>query len=1189
MKKLKPLISILLAAFIAFNLPVESVYADFNGFRAGLTVPKSSGGGTKPTPTKNITKPKTPQPDSHGYTQKHVGWRMYLITADDNDGNVNPRPMDGTDVIDVVGDTCYLDEIDAAALWTRVGDGEVARWKSPISIAGSTMPTPLKSNAQSWFKNKGSDGVVNAMTVIKYYWGADVANHFKDTTEHHFLVMEPIHWSTVISTLAVDKPYRDAFGPDNKDHMFYGTNYSWLMYLQLLGINTSSYGYKTNICRRMPITAMFEKDWLQLKNTTAVYQPIADYKALSFGDIGDYAFAIQAFRNSDLAHQSTYDNVSTDPSVAPKESEGKWYIHKTYRTKRTIGGTVTYEGNGQFTRSAVHNVIDVEEEMPPTEWKVTAWKTSTSTPVTLDYDTWNVPSPVQSNTPANLISTVTMANPGSEQTLFVLLERAETTPPTGSEADYVVKESQITKGIDIDVSESGTINGRNVAETSTTNKETSDHRWTGTAREILANYKFRWKLHAMKCNGHSYSYVSGHNDDGSEIHSSATAYCKLYLNDRHLDFDVINKFRNNYPKNLAVAAWKDWTSPGVRSGQDKEYIRKGAGEGTRKIEEEESDEYEFKYRVTLHRGEDSLTFAEWKNGGAGPISGLSTFHKANTPGGTRKDLDWDKSDLHINLIQKPNGDSAADLLTIAKGTATGHGATRGNCTKYDYASLENPFSATLHIKYLAYAGKDVGGSINSDCETYDASNPTHKFSGGDRWKAYDKDTGNMTDQSIQYSFYPYIMMRYDSQNMSNFTRDNTTYVLGQYTRGMKLNDFAEFMWNDPGSLTNPNLRLSSDQWTTHATVQNDIHNNVIKDGLGTTTALPGGALLHLNIETAKEKVVECVTFQCKLADDSEAYTADGQGGQTQVDKTGSESASQTLDEIKTNHEDYVQSIIDTMEVFKVDQYVNKDSQANPFDGKYVYNGADISSLGTTAAGAGHASMEDKYYVKADDDLGKSTLSQESDLDVAVANYSSGNPASPEDDILGNTDIQKYTFWADVKGNIWMNNELCLSQAEFGHDQIHSAIAKKIDTRTGVVVKMAEALERNTGYDTDATWIAPHWYNEAFDGVTVVVCSTKLRIGYRYPGIRTEVLDPKLVPKPTSDTTGGQADIGVVDSSNHKKNYLVSAFRTEKDPGQSGVDDLVGQFKSVSVVSRDMETFYVTKKFFIPAMTTQDLK
>ena len=134
-------------------------------------------------------------------------------------------------------------------------------------------------------------------------------------------------------------------------------------------------------------------------------------------------------------------------------------------------------------------------------------------------------------------------------------------------------------------------------------------------------------------------------------------------------------------------------------------------------------------------------------------------------------------------------------------------------------------------------------------------------------------------------------------------------------------------------------------------------------------------------------------------------------------------------------------------------------------------------------GSSNSSTDAKYYFGPDTGPG----ANDSDLDVNV----------------GSTSTQKFTFSSDVAGNIYMNGSKILSQGQDASGI--SGRAKMLDQRTGVVTKLVDAIERNTGED-DNTW-APSkaWYNEAFNGVTVIVQTTNIQVGLYDPSIRSTIL------------------------------------------------------------------------------------
>ena len=76
----------------------------------------------------------------------------------------------------------------------------------------------------------------------------------------------------------------------------------------------------------------------------------------------------------------------------------------------------------------------------------------------------------------------------------------------------------------------------------------------------------------------------------------------------------------------------------------------------------------------------------------------------------------------------------------------------------------------------------------------------------------------------------------------------------------------------------------------------------------------------------------------------------------------------------------------------------------------------------------------------------------------------------------------------------------------------------IEPRLHIVAKLKAALEDHTGND-DTALTGTNWYNEAFDGISVIVQDTQLEVGFIDPTERTQVLDPKLTP----DTLGSKSN------------------------------------------------------------------
>ena len=133
--------------------------------------------------------------------------------------------------------------------------------------------------------------------------------------------------------------------------------------------------------------------------------------------------------------------------------------------------------------------------------------------------------------------------------------------------------------------------------------------------------------------------------------------------------------------------------------------------------------------------------------------------------------------------------------------------------------------------------------------------------------------------------------------------------------------------------------------------------------------------------------------------------------------------------------------------------------------------------------------------------------------------------------------------------------------------------------------MQYGFEHKTGYvEKTADSAGQNWYNEAFDGVEVHRFVTYLQVGLVAPAVRTEVIDPKLIPKNDSFTVGGKNNIYDI-GDNRLSNYYGSAFRTENEFGAN--DNTIGNYGDITIETDRFNNLYQSQLFWIAASTTQD--
>lgn len=383
-------------------------------------------------------------------------------------------------------------------------------------------------------------------------------------------------------------------------------------------------------------------------------------------------------------------------------------------------------------------------------------------------------------------------------------------------------------------------------------------------------------------------------------------------------------------------------------------------------------------------------------------------------------------------------------------------------------------------------------------------------------------------------FYPYIKMKYDTYNMpyaNNYSQ--TAYVLGNYARILNLRNgvTVRFESEDDNS-----LEVVSNQWSTHNTVMSNI-NKLFDTTDAAYKVIPGGATLNIkNRDDAKSKDVKVITYQCILEGD----------GKTQVDYTGSVNGDFTEATADSNHKATVSEVVESLKTLRLELFGNKSARKEPFSGENItksktFNNKSISS-------------DSKY-----------NWNDFNDLYINVEE--------------GNTSKEKYVFSADTEGNILMNDTVILTKKQ-GVENINNRTAKTINDKTQVVTQLVKSLERNAGDDASAIWSSTdkRWYNEGFDGITVLVTTTTINTGLWDPMERTTVFDPKLTPSQSSKESIGNSFYSF---------QMRTAAYSDLYEGEA---NRLGSFMGVNVFSNvDLTELYKTDKWFSSSITTQDLK
>lgn len=488
------------------------------------------------------------------------------------------------------------------------------------------------------------------------------------------------------------------------------------------------------------------------------------------------------------------------------------------------------------------------------------------------------------------------------------------------------------------------------------------------------------------------------------------------------------------------------------------------------------------------------------------------------------------SNIGFKVSNSPQGTrKTSDYLTAF--SAKFSGEAQDLSTKYG-GSTAGTSSGMLCTQTKSYSFKeDTALSLNNisvKVKTYSGQNSRDNSNGA--LKQNQAEAGSIT-------FYPYIKMKYDTYNMpyaSNYAQ--TVYILGNYARTLNLRNgcTVTFTPEDDNS-----LEVVSNQWSTHNTVMSNI-NKLFDTTDAAYKVIPGGAVLGIQNRYGDDgkpitKDVNVITYICTLEGD----------GKTQVDYTGSVNGDFTIDTANNRHNSTVSEVVEALKGLKLELYGNKDAKKNPFSGENInetkkFNGVNIST-------------DSKYNWE--------------DFSELYLNIEKGD-----------TYTDKYIFKADAEGNILMNGTVILTKGQ-GVESLSNTKAKEINNKTDVVTQLVKALERNSGNDNSVIW-APDgkWYNEAFDGITVLVTKTEVHIGMWSPLEKSTVFDVKLTPNQNS-----KSDIGT-------KFYVFQMRTAASVDSYSGEKNRLGSFMGVKVYSNtDLTELYKSDKWYSSNITTQDLK
>lgn len=345
---------------------------------------------------------------------------------------------------------------------------------------------------------------------------------------------------------------------------------------------------------------------------------------------------------------------NTEPPSPDNGTDGDCTIKKLYYTQELASdGTIITEAKDYhpYTQTSTTAYISIDTE---SGYEIEGWKTSTTNTTLNTKEQFNSITPTHTGTSSQEIL---LDQDTGEKYLYILYKKTEVNPNPPQPYDFQLQQSQITKRVTF-LTSSGPAN--------TSSLITHNFTWTASAPTQTSCTSHGGNGHHLNCSKewdtepedgvahtHSPSCPADCNEEwdtepvaGVEHSHSNSCYdtpCTSWQwtdNTTSLGITI-----DTSSLNKAVVSKNDsitYNQPAVNTittsnkyYKDNTSTRSGTSQNTQSISN-------FNYITVLFRGQDHLTLADWKNGGA--ISYLTNlaydsaynFKSANTPQGTRK-------------------------------------------------------------------------------------------------------------------------------------------------------------------------------------------------------------------------------------------------------------------------------------------------------------------------------------------------------------------------------------------------------------------------------------------------------------------------------------------------------------------------------------------------------------------------
>lgn len=419
------------------------------------------------------------------------------------------------------------------------------------------------------------------------------------------------------------------------------------------------------------------------------------YRIGSAGELGSEGIAMASIdiTGFQMPPIHTYDSSKGTPGNTETPSEengttGDCTIKKLYYTQELApDGTILTEAKDYrpYTQTSTTAYISIDTE---SEYEIEGWKTSQNSTSLNTKEQFNSITPTHTGTSSQEIL---LDQDTGEKYLYILYKKTEVNPNPSQPYDFQLQQSQITKRVTF-------LDGTGPANTSSL--FTHNFTWTASAPTQTSCTSHGGNGHHLNCSkewdeepreASGTPGTPGYDAGSSGVRHSHSNSCydtpctSWQWTDNTtslgitLDTSTINK---------AVVSKNDsitYNQPAVNTittsnkyYKDNTSTRSGTSQNTQSISN-------FNYITVLFRGQDHLTLADWKNGGA--ISYLTSlaydsaynFKSANTPQGTRKSGTEYNETFATRFINK-----SPDMSTTYKATVGSAGICSTTSSSYRF-------------------------------------------------------------------------------------------------------------------------------------------------------------------------------------------------------------------------------------------------------------------------------------------------------------------------------------------------------------------------------------------------------------------------------------------------------------------------------------------------------------------------